>query len=55
MAVWSKALPPTATCPSPLPVFETWPGHVRKLIVTWSSAVVARAKPVSTPVTTGYS
>ena len=31
MAVWSKAPPLTAHCLLPLPVFESWPGHVRKL------------------------
>ena len=33
-AVWSKALPLTARCLSPLPGFESQPGHVRKLPVT---------------------
>ena len=36
MAVWSKAPPLTARCLSPLPRFEYWPGHVRKLPVSWS-------------------
>ena len=40
MAVWSKVPPLTARCLSPLPVFETRPGHVRKLPVTWGWAVV---------------
>ena len=35
MAVWFKALPLTASCLSPLPGFESWPGYVRKLPVTW--------------------
>ena len=34
MAVWSKALPLTAACRSPLPGFESWLGHVRNLQVT---------------------
>ena len=36
MAVWSKVLPLTAmaSCLSPLPGFESRPGHVRKLPVT---------------------
>ena len=29
MAVWSKALPLTASGLSPLSGFESWPGHVR--------------------------
>ena len=36
MAMWSEALPLTARCPSPLPAFVSWPGHVRQLPVTWS-------------------
>ena len=32
-AVWSKPL--TARCLSPLPGFESRPGYVRKLPVTW--------------------
>ena len=32
--VWSKAPPLTAHCLSPLPGFESWPGHVIKLPVT---------------------
>ena len=39
MAVWSKALPLTANCPSPLPGLECWPGHVRKLPVTFPPPV----------------
>ena len=35
-AVWSKAPPLTVRCLSPLPGFESRPGHVRKLPVTWS-------------------
>ena len=35
MAVWSKVSPVTACCLSPLPGFESRPGHVRKLPVTW--------------------
>ena len=38
--VWSKAPPLTARCLSPLPRFESRPGHVRKLPVTWGKAVV---------------
>ena len=38
--LWSKVLPLTARCLSPLPRFESWPGHVRKLPVTWGKAVV---------------
>ena len=38
--VWSKAPPPTARCLSPLPGFESQPGHVRNLPVTWGYAVV---------------
>ena len=40
MAVYSKALPLTASCLSTLPGFESHPGHVRKLPVTWGKAVV---------------
>ena len=40
MTVWSRALPLTASCLSPLPGFESWPEHVRKLPVTWGEAVV---------------
>ena len=36
MAVWSTALPLSASCLSPLPGFESWPWHVRKVPVTWS-------------------
>ena len=32
MAVWSKALPLTASC---LSGFKFWPGYVRRLPVTW--------------------
>ena len=39
MAVWSRALPLTANCLSPLPVFESHPEHVGKLPVTWGYAV----------------
>ena len=35
MAVWSKVLPLTASCPSTLPGFESLPGQVRKLPMTW--------------------
>ena len=34
MAVWSKALPLTASCLSPLSGFVSLPGHARKLPVT---------------------
>ena len=40
MAVWSKALPVTAYCFSPLSRFESHPGHVRRLPVTLSHALV---------------
>ena len=40
MAAWSKALPLTASCLSPLHGFKSWPGHVTKLPVTWGWAVV---------------
>ena len=40
MAVWSKALPLTASYLSPLPGFESRPERVRKLPVTWGLAVV---------------
>ena len=41
MAVWSiKASPLTARCLSQLPGFESRPGHVRKLPVTWGYAFV---------------
>ena len=33
--MWSKVLPLTASCLSPLPRFESLLGHVRKLPVTW--------------------
>ena len=39
-AVWSKAPPLIARCLSPLPGFESQPGHVGKLLVTWGQAVV---------------
>ena len=39
-AVGSKAPPLTARCLSPLPGFESRSGHVGKLPVTWSEAVV---------------
>ena len=39
-AVWSKAPPLTPRCLSPLSGFESRPGHVRELPVTWGSAVV---------------
>ena len=35
-AVWSKVPPLIARCLSPLPGFESRPGHVGKLPVTWS-------------------
>ena len=35
MAMWYKALPLTSPCLSPLHGFDYWPGHVRKLQVTW--------------------
>ena len=35
MAMWSKALPLNANTLSPLPVFESRLGHVRKLPMTW--------------------
>ena len=38
-AVWSKAPLLTARCLSPLLGFESRPGHVRKLPVTWGKAV----------------
>ena len=38
--LWSKALPLTAGCFSPLPWIESRPGHVRVLPVTWGQAVV---------------
>ena len=34
-----KALPLTASCLSPLPGFESEPGHVRNLPITWDEAV----------------
>ena len=41
MAVWSKALPLTASCLSPLPgCSNPGPGHVRMLLVTLGKAVV---------------
>ena len=40
VALWSKALPQTASCLSALPGFEFRPGHVRKLLVTWGSCRV---------------
>ena len=39
MAVLSKALPLAARSLSPLLGFETRPGHVRKLSLTWGSVV----------------
>ena len=38
--VWSKAPPLIAHCLSPLPGFESQPGHMGKLPVTWGQAVV---------------
>ena len=35
MVEWSKALPLTACCLSPLPEFEYHPGDVEELTVTW--------------------
>ena len=35
MAMWFKALPLTASCLSPLPRFESHPGQVIRLPVTW--------------------
>ena len=35
MALWSMALPLTASCLSPVPRFDIHPGYVRKLPVTW--------------------
>ena len=40
MAVWSNVLPPTASCLLPLPWFESQPGYVSELAVTWGQAVV---------------
>ena len=40
MALLSKALPLTASCPSPLSGFESHLGYVRKLLVTWGYVVV---------------
>ena len=40
MAMWSKALPLTDSCLSPLPMFEFRSGQVRKLPVTWGKMVV---------------
>ena len=40
LAVWSKVLPLSARCFSPLFGFESRPGHVRELPVTWGKAVV---------------
>ena len=57
MAQWSKTLPLTATCLSPLSGFESHPGHVRKLPVTygvmgWFSPGTAGFLPLFT---TGWS
>ena len=40
MAVWSRMLPLTARCLSPLPGYQSQPGHVRKFPVTYGLAVV---------------
>ena len=40
VTAWYMVLPLTANCLSPLPGFESCPGHVRKLPVTWGKAVV---------------
>ena len=54
MAVWSKELPLTASCPSPLPGFEAQPGHVRKLPVTLGlGGQVCRMLLFPPPVATG--
>ena len=50
---WSKALPLTARCLSPLLWFESRAEHVRKLLLTWNLAVFCFA--VSASLTTGYS
>ena len=41
--MWSKALPLTASCLSPMPGFESLPGQVRKLPVTQGQMVVFAA------------
>ena len=38
--MWSKELPLTASCLSPLSGFESRPGQVRKLPGTWRQVVV---------------
>ena len=38
MDVWSKVLPLTACCLSPISRFESHLGHLRKLPVTWDKA-----------------
>ena len=55
MAVWPKALPLTASCLSPLYGFESHPGLVRELPVTWDWAFVRfrRVPLFPPPVTTG--
>ena len=40
MAVWSKALPLTASYLSTLSGFESQSGQVKKLPVTWGQAIV---------------
>ena len=55
MALWSMTLLLTASCLSPLSGFESHHGHVRKLQVTWGSAVFFRhVRGFPPPVTTAY-
>ena len=52
--VWSKALPLTASCLSPLPRFKSQPEHVRKLPVTFGlGGGFRRILLLPPPVTTG--
>ena len=40
MAKWSKAVPLTASCLSPLAGFESKPGYLSKLPVTWGQVLI---------------
>ena len=46
MAVWSKALPMTASCLSPLPGFESLLGHEGMMPLTWDQAVDFSGFPI---------
>ena len=47
IAEWSEALPLIASCLLPLPRFESRPGRVRKLPLTWIKVVPFPNTPAS--------